>query len=88
MVEMTECYNQIFPPMTVEQEANYAEGIENCVMKNLKDELIDFKQEVPAHSEERKENQRIARNIEIFGSLIEPRHLEIESDRLIDERIK
>lgn len=42
MSEMIDCYNEIFKPKNTDQESNYAEGIENCVMKNLKDELIDF----------------------------------------------
>jgi len=85
---MVDCYNQIFQPKTSEQEANYAEGIENCVMKNLKDELIDFKQDVPAHSEEKVQNLQIARNIELFGDLVQPRHLEFPEIRLLEERLK
>lgn len=53
MSEMIDCYNEIYPPKNTEQESNYAEGIENCVMKNLKDELIDFNQDVSAHREEK-----------------------------------
>lgn len=43
MVDMIDCYNDIFKPKNSEQESNFAEGIENCVMKNLINELIDFK---------------------------------------------
>jgi len=63
MSEMIDVYNEIFKPKTMEQEMNYAEGIENCVMKNLKDELIELRADAKVHAEERELNKRIAKNI-------------------------
>ena len=65
---------------------NYAEGIENCVMKNLKDELIELR-DAPVHEQERHLNQRIDHNIEIFGQFLQPRHLEVSESRIDEERI-
>ena len=50
-------------------------------MKNLKDELIESDLETAA-------NEQIAKNIQNFGELVQPRHLEIETDRIIHERIQ
>jgi hypothetical protein len=33
-------------------------------------------------------NEKIGRNIEIFGLLVQPKHLEIDEDRIDEERIK
>lgn len=40
-----------------------------------------------AHQEEMANNNKIRENIARFGAFIEPRHLEIDEGRLIDERV-
>ncbi len=41
-----------------------------------------------AHREETEHNAKISANIQRFGAFVEPRHLEIDESRLIQERVE
>ena len=68
---------------TTEEEANVAEGIENCVTKNLYPEL--FNEGSP--KEEHDQNELIEFNIQKFGSFVRPKHLEFSEERIDQERL-
>lgn len=73
---MTQEFNTIYTPQNDEEASNNAEGIENCVTKNLFTDLF------AVDDDELLADETIYGNILKYQDFLEPRHLELNTNRL------
>jgi hypothetical protein len=73
MTEMTDKFIEAFPPDGADAEDQmllYGEGIENCVMKNLYEDLFKHQDEVDF-------NNNYVRQTQIHQRFLKPEHLDL-----------
>ena len=80
MTEMTEKFNEVFPPEDQggqgeeDQYVLNGEGIENCVMKNLYQDLF-------RHPSEVEFNKVYVKNTQIHQRILKPEHLDLPTGK-------
>ena len=83
MIQMNDTYHTIFVPKDLGEEESNGEGVENCVTKNLYQDLFT----PPADSDEAISNTKMADNCNAYRSFVSPRHLELSENRLSGDRL-